>query len=826
MKTWSKTDLIGLLLVMFGIICLIFSNSTLLTIVTLLLASVALLHGIYEARYELIKYRDVLCHYQAVLSSASNGWIAWNKHNEYVGSSKKFRAFLGISHSSSIFISDVLGTLDAKDAEDLSFHFNRLKKVGTSFKITVKTLADCNKIEISGSRLLINGIETTLLWCANITNSSSLVASLEQKLSEATTKVNWFSEILDMLPIFVWRRNKKLEIAYCNKVYADALDTNVEKILLDNIPLVPGNLFGQGHSLAENAKKCNRNQSIAQFVIINGVRKKLSIHECIASNENLIGFALDVTAEENLAANLDRVTTANCEVLESLSTAIAIFNENTKLIFFNSAYQRLLKLEAGWLHAKPTYAEILDESRNNRRLPEHADFQAFKKSQLALFTSVTSPFQEMMHLPNGKTLRLVIAPYSMGGLSFMYEDVTDSLALQRKNNTLLAVQKETLDNLYEGIVVFGSDNRLKIINNATMKIWELDKNRSPLEFRGIHLSELLEAIKDSLDYGADWQAFLENTISNLTDRIAKTGRLLKNDNSVILFSYIPLPDGAHMHSFIDITDTCVVENAIMEKNQALKAAQKLRFEFVSGISTELKEPLNVLIGFAELLMHQYFGTLNEKQTEYCRCILDASNQLHQLINNLLEMVSIDIDSTNLKFSVFSPEKALDEVISSLEKRAKSKNIDVIRNYNANNVELMGDKTRIKQALFNILINAIQFTPPNGRIDVIATTDDSKIKIIIKDQSIGRSKNEKKKIFKRTGNRISFLGADSDSVSMPLVRTLIELHGGTLNISSEVEGTSVICSLPIKKSEIIDIKPVETSIETPEDSPELKEVVNS
>ncbi|MDR3187402.1 MAG: PAS-domain containing protein [Holosporaceae bacterium] len=822
MKTWSKTDLIGLFLVMFGIICLVFSNSTLLTTATLLLASIALLHSIYDARYELIKYRDILCHYQAALSSASNGWIAWNKHDEYIGSSKKFRTFLGINHSSNIFISDILAAIDAKDAEDLSFHFNRLKKVGASFKITVKTLANDNKIEVSGSRLMINGIETVLLWCSNITSSSCQVASLEQKLSDAMAKINWLSEILDALPIFVWRRNKKLGIMYCNKIYADALDTNVEKILLDNIPLVPGNLFGQGHSLAENAKKCNRSQSIAQFVIINGIRKKLSIHECVASNENLIGFAVDVTAEENLAANLDRVMTANCEVLESLSTAIAIFNENARLIFFNSAYQRLMKLEAGWLHAKPTYAEILDESRNNRQLPEHADFQAFKKSQLALFTSITSSVQEMMHLPNGKTLRLIIAPYPMGGLSFMYEDVTDSLTLQRKNNTLLAVQKETLDNLYEGITVYGSDNRLKIVNNAMLKIWKLDKNRPLVEWRSTHLSEMLEALKDSLNYGTDWHVFLEDAISNLTDRIAKTGKLLKNDNSVILFSYIPLPDGAHMHSFIDITDTCVVENAIMEKNQALKAAQKLRFEFVSGISTELKEPLNVLIGFAELLMHQYFGALNEKQTEYCRCILDASNQLHQLINNLLEMVSIDIDSTNLELSVFPLEDALDEAILSLEKRAKGKNIDVVRNYSADGPLFSGDKTRIKQALFNILINAIQFTPPNGKIEAIVTSDDSHMKIIIKDQSIGRSKIEKKKVFKRTANRISFLGADSNSISMPLVRTLIELHGGTLSISSEVEGTSVICSLPIKKAEVIDAKP----IETPEDSPELPKVVNS
>ncbi|MDR2765903.1 MAG: PAS-domain containing protein, partial [Holosporaceae bacterium] len=447
MKTWSKMDLIGLLLVVFGIVCLIFSTSPTLTSTTLLLAAVALLHSSYNSRYGLVKYRNILCHYQALLSLARDGWIAWNESDEYIGSSKKFRVFFGIKKTISICISDVLSALEGKAAEDLSFYFDRLKKVGTEFNVVVQTSSTGCKIEITGSRMLINGVETLMLWCSNITDSSTFMASMEEKLAAALEQIDSLREILDAIPVFVWRRNKKLEIVYCNKMYAEALDTDVDKILLDNIPLVPGNLFGQGHSLAENARKSNRSQTISQFVIINGSRRKLSVHECLAKDKSLVGFATDITDEEELASNLDRVITANYDVLESLSTAIAIFNESTRLIFFNSAYQHLMKMETGWLNSKPTYGEILDESRNNRQLPEHADFQAFKKMQLALFTSVTAPQQEMMHLPNGKTLRLVITPYPLGGLSLMYEDVTDSLALQRKNNTLLAVQKETIDHL-------------------------------------------------------------------------------------------------------------------------------------------------------------------------------------------------------------------------------------------------------------------------------------------------------------------------------------------------------------------------------------------
>lgn len=802
MKTWSKVDLIGLFFVLFGIVSLLFSGSSILITTSFVMASLLLMHGVYKARFDAVKYHDIVCHYQALLSTSNDGWIVWNKDNEYVGSSKKLRDLFGIKKTNFIFVSDLIDVLQIDDADNLSFYFNKLKKVGESFQLIATTIADNKKVEIKGSRIIIDEIETILLWCVNVTTSTQIIHSMESQISEQKNDLRCMHELMDAIPVAVWSRNRELNITYCNRVYANYLDTSVEDITYNNIPLIPGNLFGQGHSLAENAKKCRRAQSIAQFVVINGMRKKLSMNEIPIDNDGLIGFAVDVTTEENLSSNLDKVVTANCEVLESLSTSIAIFNESYKLIFFNSSYQRLMKLEANWLHSKPSFSEILDENRNNRQLPEHADYHAFKKAQLALFTSVTAPAQELLHLPNGKTLRQVVAPYPLGGLLFMYEDVTDSLALQRKNNTLLAVQKETIDHLYEGITVYGSDNRLKIVNNSMMKIWKLN-NRSISTLKGTHLSEMLDFIKDELDFGSDWGIFRENAISNLTDRIAKTGKLMKKDNSVIMFSYIPLPDGAHMHSFIDVTDTCVVEQAIMEKNQALKASQKLRFEFVSGISTELKEPLSILIGFAELLIHQYFGLLNDKQIEYCQHILDASHQLHMLVDNLLEMVSIDIESVSLNLSEFYIHDAVNEAICNITKRANEKNIDIVKNFDQNDPIFIGDKIRIKQAIFNILINAIQFTPPNGKVDIRIVSSEIDIKIIIYDSSVGAAKNADKKVFRRTTSKHFGLSSDSNSVSMPLVRSLIELHDGNLSIVSDAaSGTRVICSLPWRKMPII------------------------
>ncbi len=773
----------------------------------MLISAVSLLYGLYEAKYDLAKYRDLLCHYQAILSANSDGWIAWNQDHKYINSSKKFKEYFNFRENTDVFFKDIVSTLQQKDAENLSFSFNRLKKNGIPFEADVTTINKRN-IKIFGSKMLIGGLETVTLWCQNNTETFHLMNDIENDLLSAQEEINSLKEMLDAIPIQVWKRNDRLEIIYCNKAYANSLNVSPEKVILNNLPLIPGAIFGQGHSLAETVKKSKKPQKISQFAVIDGVRKKLSVNELPAANDKFIGFALDITKMENLSSNIDKIVTANHEVLENLSTAIAIFGEDTRLSFFNSTYQRLMKLESSWLHSKPTYGEILEERRNNRQIPEHADFQVFKKEQLSMFTSVTSPLQELLHLPSGKSLRMVVAPYPLGGLIFVYEDVTDSLVLQRKNNTLLAVQKETLDHLYEGIMVFGSDNRLKIVNQAFLKIWNIN-DASVEELKGCHLSEVMDMMKSGLDYGDDWESFRANAISNFTDRINKTGQLTKIDNSIILFTYTPLPDGAHMHSFMDITDTYKVEQAIMEKNELLKTSQTLRFELVSGISIELREPLNSVIGFAELLLNQYFGSLNQKQLEYCKYILSSSNQLNELIGNLTEMVSIDLEEEKLNISSFPLKETLEEVVSSISKRAQEKNIDIVRVYEKDNIIYNGDRIRIKQAIFNVLINAIQFSSPNGKVNLRLTIDNQNVKIIITDNGEKyRDPSPSRRVFQRSNSKsVNFINSDANNISMPLVRSLLEMHGGALHTAfNDIERcTSVICSLPLSNASFKDHK---------------------
>ncbi len=347
-----------------------------------------------------------------------------------------------------------------------------------------------------------------------------------------------------------------------------------------------------------------------------------------------IGFGRDRHEVETVQAELDRLTLGHREVLEALSTAIAIWGPDARLLFYNAAFERLWGLDDDWLASEPSLPELLDQLREMRALPEHADFRRFKADQLAQLTELVEPRDELLHLPDERTLRLRISRHPFGGLTYTYEDVTDKLALERSYNTLIDVQRETLDNLFEGIAVFGSDGRLKLWNPAYGEIWQLQP--ADLANRP-HVTALIDKARALYDTGNDWERTRFAAIERVTNYAGHSERLERHDGSVLDVNAVPLPDGNVLLSYLDVTDSIRVERALREKNDALETAGHLKSEFIANVSYELRTPLNAIIGFAEILTNQYFGELNDRQIEYSRGILDSSQRLLSLINDILDL---------------------------------------------------------------------------------------------------------------------------------------------------------------------------------------------
>src|SRR3546814_749967 len=162
-----------------------------------------------------------------------------------------------------------------------------------------------------------------------------------------------------------------------------------------------------------------------------------------------------------------------------------------------------------------------------------------------------------------------------------------------------------------------------------------------------------------------------------------------------------------------VTDTLRVERALIERNEALETADRLKSEFIANISYELRTPLNAIIGFAEVLENQFFGKLNERQVEYSHAIVQASQQLIALINDILDLASIEAGYLQLELQPTNVNSLLESIFTLGRERAHSRSIDLRLECDANAGELMADGRRLRQALFNLLSNPLQL-PKHGR----------------------------------------------------------------------------------------------------------------
>ena len=185
-----------------------------------------------------------------------------------------------------------------------------------------------------------------------------------------------------------------------------------------------------------------------------------------------------------------------------------------------------------------------------------------------------------------------------GGVTYLFDNVTESLDLARRFDGLIRVQRETLDNLTEAVAVFGSNGRVQLFNPAFAKMWKL----SPEALREQPHIETVEAwCKPLFDDAADLARAARGDHRDREPGRRCALKLERKDGSVLDCMTMPLPDGATMLTFQDITDTENVERALRERNEALETADQMKVDFVHHVSYELRSPLTTIIGFAHFL---------------------------------------------------------------------------------------------------------------------------------------------------------------------------------------------------------------------------------
>ena len=627
-----------------------------------------------------------------------------------------------------------------------------------------------------------------VLRVRDATKARAELAASNAERAAAKATLSRVLGLFDALPHPVWLRNEAGELAWVNACYAKAVDApDANDAIRRRIELLDAQSLAEAHA----ASAGSGTWSATVVAVAAGDRKTFTIVEH-TRDRGSAAVALDQSELLAQRAELARYIEANARLLDQLTTGVAIFDRGKRLVSHNAAYRRIWELDAAFLEQRPLDGEILDRLRARRLLPEQADFKNWKAQALAGYREL-EPKEQTWHLPDGRTLRVVASPNSQGGVTYLYDDATQSYALASQVNSLTNVQGETLEALKEGVAVFGADGRMKLVNRTFCDLWGFDGEAAAQK---PHIDEIV-GIGEPKELGSTiWSQMRDQIVGLPEARVPIATKIVRKDGVVIECAALPLPDGATLLTFLDSSANAKVEKALLDRNEALVEAERIRNDFVKHVSYELRTPLTSIIGFTQLLAEGGAGPLNPRQHEYASVISKSSSALLAIINDILDLASIDAGALALREEDVDVADAMRAAAEGVQDRLLEHGIDLKIVATGDVGTFRADGRRVRQTLFNLLSNAIGFSNAGQSVTLTAFRRQHEVVFKISDQGRGIPPEILDRVFDRFQSYPAGSRHRGAGLGLSIVRALVELHGGRVVIDSVPgEGTTVTCFFP-------------------------------
>lgn len=741
-----------------------------------------------KSNQQIATLRALVDEYEALLSGTGEVTVLWTENTE----GPKF-----LGQSSIILppgrrpeaVMDFNLWLREAEAAELARALEGLKVHGRGFDISLRT-RDNLLIRASGW-VLGSGTALRLRRAA-----TQPVASEGGAAVKAVTDLNTARTVIAALGTPAFLRNGGNKLVYGNAAYHDLAralgrrSSETQPAELLDPPLLQKHLA----TLGADARP-----------------QPLTVVLADAGTYELVEFAIDGGTAGYFRPRKDPVREARdanlshlSSIIDALATPIAIFNASRELVQFNRAYCALWGLDQSWLKLGMDERAILDKLRTDGKLPNEPDYQAWRAKHLTSY-SLTKPREsEPWHLPDRRTVQVIAAPAGpKGGVIYVFEDITDQLHLKSLNKALADVQRSTLNALSEGVAVFGTNGRLTLYNPRFSMLWKVPTN---LLEANPHIDQIAESVGKAMpdDGPSIWRDLKRGIIDLNPTRSDQAGRLTRADGRMLDYAVVRLPDGQTMMTFLDVTESAKYSLMLRERNEALVTADRLKDAFVQNVSYELRSPLTNIIGFADLLSSKAAGELNERQQSYTDYIRASSVTLGVLIDNILDLATVDAGIAELR-----PEPQ--DIVALVDKARAGLNatfpeIDGEHSINlsveiAPNLPLfIADGTRIVQVLYNLLSAAARFSEPGGEVKLSIQSRGDRMLFIVEDEGAGVSDEMRAAMVERHDREAVAGRQRGAGLGLAIVRAFVNLHGGTVSVDKrEPRGSRVVVNLPVDAS---------------------------
>lgn len=667
--------------------------------------------------------------------------------------------------------------LGTDQAQALSRAVEQLRGSGKGFKLQVTARAGA-LVEVDGQP--VSG--RVVMRLRAVTGERLSVVRATEKAMRLEDLLAGLKTMLDAIPQPIWLRGRDGQLRWTNAAYIQAVEgKDADDVLRRRVDL----LERQTIEAIGAARAEQRAYHDTVQVVVAGDRRMMDVYD-IATHEGVSGgIALDVTDLERTRRDFEEQSAAHVRTLDQLTTAVALFDRNQRLTFTNRAFNALWQIEQGILASRPTDMQLFDRLRADGKLPEQSDFRAWKQG-LQQSINANETLEDVWLLPSGRSLRVVTSPSAVGGVTYLFDDITEQMHLAQDYHRLASMQGETLDALAEGVAVFGSNGRLQLHNPAFAGLWGMPDTALA---DGPHVDEVARGC--SVEVQPVWQQIRTEVCGLPEERVMRAFETTTSAGKVLQLMLSPLPEGASLLTVRDITSTVRIASVLSERNKALESAAQFKNEFIHNVSFELRMPLTSVVGIAQLLATGTVGPLNERQRGYANDLMRASDSILALINDILDLASIDSNRLDLKIGRVDLFRSIEEASAGLKDRLGGAGVNLRLVIAQNTGALLGDERRVRHILFNLLANAVASSDPGDTVILQAERNGDRIVMRILDRgrlSGGTTLGGVDEAGRRTER--------GQSMRLSIVRSLVELHHGHLTVESRPDGKrQVLCSLP-------------------------------
>ena len=599
------------------------------------------------------------------------------------------------------------------------------------------------------------------------------------------------AQILDHLPVYVWQKNRNLQITYCNESYAKALEASKDYVISNNVKLI--SVSRRGVYIDQSLYSTKPKKS-TEHVVIKGARRLLSIEETPFSKDGRsTGIAIDITDKEEMETNFRNYQKHTEGILNNISIPVAIFDANSVLVFANQAILRMFSVAEEDIYKNYKFADIMNYLLSRNSIIASEDILKYKAKAKELFQEVVEPHCKTIHLTNGNVVSVTITPNHDDGLVFMFEDITDKVLLERRINSASSVYHKTLDTLSEGVIILASDSQIKLANKAIQKLWEKDKIEASIGEFFQNSAQLLTAESKTQFLDSNWLAML-------SERVAFSKELQFLSGKTVCCEYTPLPEGLGIMRFVDTSDKVNLTKAIEEKTAITKQIDRLQSNLISNLSHETHASIQTISGFVDILCKEYFGKLTAKQMEYCSGIAYAVKNLNNTVDAVIELSKMEAGQMKLIYAEAKLLKIIQATISLVSDEAKKQNISINTNFDDSEFVVYLNEEGIIKALFYLINRSMQELSAGNSIDILVTinSDQGNFEIAIKDDGPPLLQDELDKVQEGLADNSQYNHLEhSLDFCLAFANNIMLLHKGTLEVQSdETNGNVVTCKLPV------------------------------